>query len=175
MNKDQKSLAIEELKNQVGQYDNFYIADASTLSVADVNKLRRLCFNKGIKFHVVKNTLLRKALESHGEKYEGLYEILHGPTSVMFSQSLNEPAKVIKQFRKVNDKEKPSLKGAYVGEGVFIGEENLESLINMKTREELVGEIIGLLQSPARNVISALQSSGSKLAGIVKTLSEKEA
>lgn len=175
MNKDQKTLAIEELKSQVSQYDNFFIADASTLTVADVNKLRRLCFNKGIKFQVVKNTLLRKALESHGEKYEELFGILNGPTSVMFSESINAPAKVIQQFRKENDKEKPVLKGAFAGEGVFLGDGALEVLISMKSKEELVGEIIGLLQSPARNVISALQSGGGKLAGIVKTLSEREA
>lgn len=173
MNKDQKTEAIEVLKKQVGSYDNFYITDSSALTVADINILRRLCFQKGIKFEVIKNTLLRKAFEAHGEKYEKLYEVLHGPTSVMFSESSNDPAKIIKQFRKENDKQKPILKGAYVAADVFIGDDNLEALINLKSKEELIGELIGLLQSPAKNVISALQSGGNKIAGIVKTLSEK--
>ncbi len=140
----------------------------------DVNKLRRLCFEKGITFQVVKNTLLRKALESYGEKYEALYDTLEGPTSVMLSESFTEPAKVIRKFRKDVDKGKPALKGAYIGDAIFIGDDQLEAISNMKSREELIGEVIGLLQSPAKNVISALQSSGDKLAGILKTLSEKE-
>jgi large subunit ribosomal protein L10 len=174
MNKEQKSAVIEDLKEKVSKYDNFYLTDASTLNVADVNKLRRLCFDRGVKYEVVKNTLLRKAFEAHGDKYEKLFELLHGETSVMFSESSNEPAKLISKFRKDNAKEKPLLKGAYVGADVFIGDDTLESLINLKSKEELIGEIIGLLQSPAKNVISALLSSEKKLAGIVKTLSERE-
>ncbi len=174
MNKEQKTAAIEDLKEKVGQYDNFYLTDASAMTVEDVNKLRRLCFENGIRFEVVKNTLLRKAFEAHGTKYEGLYNLLHGETSVMFSESSNQPAKVIKKFRKENEKEKPILKGAYVGADVFVGDNSLDALISLKSKEELIGEIIGLLQSPAKNVISALLSGEKKLAGIVKTLSEKE-
>ncbi|MBC8045795.1 MAG: 50S ribosomal protein L10 [Fimbriimonadaceae bacterium] len=173
MNKDQKTEAIEVLKERVGKYENFYITDASRLTVQDINKFRRICFHKGIKFEVVKNTLLRKAFEAHGDKYEKLFDILHGPTAVMFSESSNDPAKIIKQFRKENAKERPVLKGAYVASDVFLGDESIDALINLKSKEELIGEIIGLLQSPVKNVISALQSSGNKLAGIVKTLSEK--
>lgn len=173
MNKQQKTESIEILKERVGNFDNFYITDSSSLTVDDINKFRRLCFQKGIKFEVVKNTLLRKALESHGGKYDKLLDSLHGPTSVLFSENSNDPAKLIKQFRKENDKKKPVLKAAYVGEDVFLGDESIDTLINMKSKNELIGEIIGLLQSPAQNVIAALQSSGNKLAGIVKTLSEK--
>lgn len=175
MNKEQKTQAIAALTETVAQYDSLYITDASSLTVEDINQLRRLCFEKQVRFEVVKNTLLRKALENHGNKYEGLLETLHGPTSVMFCESANEPARVLKSFRKNADKTKPVLKGAYVGEAVFIGDEQLEAIVNMKSKDELIGEIIGLLQSPAKNVISALQSSGGKLAGILKTLSEKEA
>ncbi|MBC8173568.1 MAG: 50S ribosomal protein L10, partial [Chitinophagales bacterium] len=173
MNKVQKTETIEVLKEQVGKYENFYITDASTLTVADINKLRRLCDQKGISFEVVKNTLLRKALEAHGTKYEKLFEILHGPTSVMFSESSNEPAKLIKQFRRENDRKKPVMKAAYVGADVFIGDESLDTLINMKSKEELVGDIIAILQSPAKNVISALLSGQHKLAGIIKTLEDR--
>lgn len=174
MNKEQKSAAIENLKEKVSQYDNFYLTDASAMTVEDVNKLRRLCFERGVQFQVVKNTLLRKAFEAHGEKYEQLFDTLHGETSVMFSESSNEPAKLIKKFRTENAKEKPLLKAAYVGADVFIGDNNLDALISLKSKEELIGEIIGLLQSPAKNVISALLSGENKLAGIVKTLSERD-
>jgi large subunit ribosomal protein L10 len=173
MNREQKTEAIETLKEQVGKYDNFYITDSSTLTVEDINKFRRICFQKGITFEVVKNTLLRKAFEAHGNKYEKLYEVLHGPTAVMFSETGNDPAKVIKQFRKDNEKTKPVMKGAYIGSDVFIGDENLDTLINMKSKQELIGEIIGILQSPAKNVVSALLSGQHKLAGIVKTLADK--
>ncbi|HMU68723.1 MAG TPA: 50S ribosomal protein L10 [Cyclobacteriaceae bacterium] len=174
MNKEQKTAVIEELKETVSKYDNFYLTDASAMTVEEVNKLRRMCFENGIRYEVVKNTLLRKAFEAHGVKYEGLFNLLHGETSVMFSESSNQPAKLIKKFRKENDKEKPLLKGAYVGADVFLGDNSLDALISLKSKEELIGEIIGLLQSPAKNVISALLSSEQKLAGIVKTLSEKE-
>ncbi len=174
MNREQKTAAISELKDKVSKYENFYLTDASAMTVADINKLRRLCFERGIKFEVVKNKLLKKAFEAHEGKYDGLLGILHGETSIMFSDSSNEPAKVIRKFRKDNNKEKPTLKGAYVGADVFIGDNNLDTLINIKSKEELIGEIIGLLQSPAKNVISALLSGQNKLAGIVKTLSDRE-
>ena len=174
MNRDQKTTEIEALKEKVGQYDTIYITDASTLTVDNINKFRRLCFEKGIKFEVVKNTLLKKAFEAHGDKYEKLAEVLHGPTSIMLSESAKDPAKVIKQFRKENDKKMPLLKGAYIASDVFVGDENLDMLIAMKGKQELIGEIIGILQSPAKNVISGLLSSQHKLAGIVKTLSERD-
>lgn len=174
MNKEQKTAAIAELTEKVAQYENFYLTDASAMTVAEINKLRRLCFERGVKFEVVKNTLLRKALEAHGEKYQQLFDTLHGETSVMFSESSNEPAKLIHKFRSESDKEKPLLKAAYVGADVFIGDNNLDALINLKSKEELIGEIIGLLQSPAKRVISALLSGENKLAGIVKTLGDKE-
>lgn len=174
MNREEKTTAIETLKETVGQYENFYVTDASTLTVEEVNKLRRLCFEKGIHFEVVKNTLLRKALETYGDKYEKLYEVLHGPTSVMFCESLKAPAHVIRDFRKGNEKGKPVLKGAFIHSDVFLGDESLEQLANLRTKEELIGDIIAMLQSPAKNVISALLSGENKLAGIVKTLSEKE-
>jgi large subunit ribosomal protein L10 len=174
MNKEQKTAAIADLTDKVSQYDNFYLTDASAMTVEDINKLRRVCFENGIRFEVVKNTLLRKAFEAHGTKYEGLFNLLHGETSVMFSESSNQPAKVIKKFRKENDKEKPLLKGAYVGADVFIGDTSLDTLISLKSKEELIGELIGLLQSPAKNVISALMSGEQKLAGIVKSLGDKK-
>ncbi len=173
MNKELKTAAIGELTERVVEYENLYITDSSALNVAEVNNLRRICFDKGIKFQVVKNTILRQALQSHGDKYKRLLEVLHGPTSVMLSNNANDPAKVIKQFSSKNDKGKPSLKAAYVGEDIFIGAENLDALVSLKSKNELIGEILTLLQSPATNVISALLSGGNKLAGIVKTLSEK--
>ena len=150
---------------------HFYIADISGLNAENTFKLRKLCFEKNIKLVVAKNTLFKKALEKNGFEDESIYSILEGPTSIMFCETANVPAKLIKEFSKKH--EKPVLKGAYVQECVFLGKERLEELVNIKSREELIGDIIGMLQSPAKNVISALQSSGGKLAGIVKTLSEK--
>ena len=173
MTKAQKQETIEALKEQFANANIFYIADSSTLNVAQISKLRRICFEKGVEFKVAKNTLIQKALEASedSDRYEKLFDVLHGPTSIMFSEISNLPAKIIKEFRKTS--EKPVLKAAYIDKDIFIGEENLETLATLKSKEELIGEIIGLLQSPAKNVISALQSSGGKLAGILKTLSEK--
>jgi large subunit ribosomal protein L10 len=173
MKKEEKGQFIDTLVEDIKKYDNFYITNIGDLTVEKTSDLRRLCFKKGVKLRVVKNTLLHKALEKLGREnvYDQLYPILKGPTSLMFSESFNEPAKVIKEFRKKN--KKPILKAAFVQECCYIGDEQIDVLVAIKTKNELIGDIIGLLQSPARNVIGALQSGGQKLSGIVKTLSEK--
>ena len=171
MRKEEKTQIIDSLAEQLQAVPHFYIADISGLNAENTFKLRKLCFEKNIKLVVAKNTLFKKALEKNGFEDESIYSILEGPTSIMFCETANVPAKLIKEFSKKH--EKPVLKGAYVQECVFLGKERLEELVNIKSREELIGDIIGMPQSPAKNVISALQSSGGKLAGIVKTLSEK--
>lgn len=175
MTKTEKTAAIEALKEKLDTATSFYLTDSSTLTVAQVNKLRKLCFDSGIEMHVVKNTLVRKAMESFSEdrNYAALYDALHGPTAIMFSESAKAPAKLIKSFRK--DHERPVLKAAYVDTSVFMGDDQVEVLIQLKSKEELVGEVIMLLQSPARNVISALQSGGQTIAGLVKALEERAA
>ncbi|PKO96307.1 MAG: 50S ribosomal protein L10 [Bacteroidetes bacterium HGW-Bacteroidetes-7] len=174
MKKDEKTQIIESLAAQLEKTPNFYIADISGLNAEKTAKLRRACFEKEIKLMVVKNTLLRKALEKTAlTDSEALFPILEGPTAVMFTEVVNIPAKLIKEFGKEHGK--PVLKGALVQECAYVGENQLEALISIKSRDELIGDIIGLLQSPVQNVISALTSSGGgKIAGIVKTLSEKE-
>ncbi len=173
MTRKDKSAVVESLKAKFEELPFFYVADSSTLNVEQVNNLRRLCFEKGIEMRVAKNTLIRKALEQVGdEEYQGLYDTLKGPTTLFFSDISNLPAKVIKEFRKTS--ERPILKSAYIDSSIFIGDESLETLSNLKSKNELLGEIIGLLQSPAKNVIGALQSGGQKLMGILETLSEKE-
>lgn len=174
MRKDEKTQIIESLAAQLEKTPNFYIADISGLNAEKTAKLRRACFEKEIKLMVVKNTLLRKALEKTAlTDSEALFPILEGPTAVMFTETVNVPAKLIKEFGKEHGK--PVLKGALVQECAYVGENQLEALISIKSREELIGDIIGLLQSPVQNVISALQAGGGgKIAGIVKTLSEKE-
>ena len=170
MNKQEKYQVIEQLREKFDKSDYIYFTDASSMTVEQVNKLRRLCFQKGIEMTVVKNTLARKAMESLGAErgFTPVFKALEGPTAIMLTDSASAPAKLIKEFRK--DGTKPVFKAAYIDSDVFFGEENLEALINLKSREELIGDVIMLLQSPARNVISALQSGGNKIAGIVKTL-----
>src|ERR1044071_4001823 len=172
MEKAAKKEMIEVLTAKFNAATNFYLADASNLTVADVNKLRRLCHKQGVEMRVAKNTLIRKALEATGKKYDGILEVLHGPTSVMFSEGASIPAKVIKEFRKGG--ERPVLKAAYIDSAIFIGDKSVNELASLKSKEELVGEIIGLLQSPAKNVISALLSGGQKLSGILKTLEDRK-
>jgi large subunit ribosomal protein L10 len=171
MRKEEKTAIIDKLAEQLQQTPNFYIADISGLNAEKTTQLRRLCFERKVKLVVVKNTLLQKALEKNNFVETDLYSALNGPTSVMFTEVVNAPAKLIKEFSASNGK--PELKGAYVQECLYVGANNLDALVNMKSREELIGDIIGLLQSPIQSVISALQSSGGKLAGIVKTLSER--
>ena len=173
MNKDEKQLMINDLSKRLDDNSVIYIADISELDAVATSALRRQCFAKNIKLSVVKNTLLKKAMENvQGKDFTELYDILPGPTAIMLSDTGNLPAKLIKDFRKKNDK--PVLKGAFVEESVYIGDDQLNSLVDIKSKDELIGEIIGLLQSPAKNVISALTSSKSTIAGLVKTLSEKE-
>ena len=172
MNKDEKQIMIDDLSKRLDDNSVIYITDISDLDAAATSSLRRQCFAKNIKLSVVKNTLLKKAMENvQGKDFTELYDILPGPTAIMLSDVGNLPAKLIKDFRKKNDK--PVLKGAFVEESIYIGDDKLNSLVEIKSKEELLGEVIGLLQSPAKNLISALTSSKRKIAGIVKTLSEK--
>lgn len=172
MNKSEKNQLIDILTEQLNQSSNIYVADISNLNAENTSDLRRLCFKSDIKLTVVKNTLLKRAMEKSEKNLDDLYEILQGPTSLMFSEAGNAPAKLIKEFRK-KTKDRPLLKGAYVEESTYLGDDQLETLVNIKSKNELIGDVIALLQSPAKNVISALQSSGQTLTGILKTLSEK--
>ncbi len=172
MTREEKAKAIEVLTTQLAENSNIYLTDISGLDALTTSNLRRACFKAGIKLTVVKNTLLAKAMESSEREFGDLKTILKGNTSLMFSETGNAPAKVIKEFRKKS--EKPVLKGAFIEEAVYIGDNLLDDLVSIKSREEMIGEIIGLLQSPAKNVVSALKSGGGKLAGIIKTLSERE-
>ena len=171
MTKTEKQATIDTLTKKFSDANFFYFTDTSGLTVGKINQLRRICFDKGINLQVAKNTLIKKALVAGGKFSDDLDPVLHGPTAIMFTETGNVPAKVIKQFRAGGDK--PALKAAYIDSAIYVGENQLEALINVKSKDELVGDIIGLLQSPAKNVISALKSSGGKLAGIVKTLQER--
>lgn len=173
MRKEDKTQIISELSEKFAKYNNIYITDVASLTVEKSNNLRRLCFTKGIEIQVAKNTLIRKAMEQTVDKdFEPLYDTLVGSTALIFSEVGNLPGKVIKDFRKTS--EKPVVKGAYIDSAIFIGDNQLDALANIKSKFELIGDVIGLLQSPAKNVISALKSGGGKIAGILKTLSEKE-
>lgn len=173
MTKAEKAATIEELKGKLENNQFLYLADSSTLTVEKINEFRKLCFEKNIEIRVVKNTLLKKALESFDESrgYEGLYEHLSGPTAVLFTEVGNAPAKVIKEFRKVNSR--PILKAAYIDTGIYVGDDQIDSLASLKSKEDLIGDIISLLQSPAKNVVSALKSGGNTLSGLVKALEER--
>ncbi len=152
----QKSEAIEILKGKFAQYDNFYITNTESLTVAQISKLRRACFEKNVEMKVAKNTLIKKALEAlNGEKYAQVYDSLHGVTALMFSESPKEPAVIISAFREAKGT-RPVLKAAFIGEDLFVGDDQLASLKNIKTKNELIGEVIGLLQSPAKRILSAL-------------------
>jgi large subunit ribosomal protein L10 len=172
MKREDKSVLIDSLTEQIKSSTHFYLTDISDLNAQDTSALRRECFKKDIKMQVVKNTLLKKALEKSGKQAQELYPALAYNTSIMFTEVGNGPAKLIKEFRKTH--QKPVFKAAYVEESCYIGESQLENLINIKSREELIGDIILLLQSPAKNVISSLQSGGQTLTGVLKTLSNKE-
>ncbi|MBS9773685.1 MAG: 50S ribosomal protein L10 [Tenacibaculum sp.] len=171
MNREEKSQIIKDLTAKLADNNTIYLADISGLDALTTSNLRRACFKANVQLAVVKNTLLEKAMEASDKDFGELPTILKGNTSIMISDVANAPAKVIKEFRKKSDK--PVLKGAFVEESIYIGDNQLDALVNIKSREELIGEIIGLLQSPAKNVISGLKSGGGKLAGILKTLSEK--
>ncbi|QXP74411.1 50S ribosomal protein L10 [Tenacibaculum sp. HL-MS23] len=171
MTREDKSQVIQDLTARLADTSIIYLADISALDAVTTSNLRRACFKAGVELAVVKNTLLSKAMEASDKNFGDLQDVLKGNTSMMIAEVANAPAKVIKEFRKKSDK--PLLKGAYVEEGVYVGDDQLDSLVNIKSKEELIGDIISLLQSPAKNVVSALQSGGNKLSGILKTLSEK--
>lgn len=157
MTKDQKNEVIEVLKEKFAQYNNFYITDTESLSVEQVSKLRRTCFDKQVEMKVAKNTLIRKALESlDAEKYAGIFDSLHNVTALMFSENPKEPALIISSFRKASNSERPVLKAAFINGDIYAGDNNLKALTQIKTKNELIGEVIGLLQSPAKRVLAAL-------------------
>jgi large subunit ribosomal protein L10 len=173
MKRSEKIEVIEQLTEQINSYSHFYLADIADLNAEKSSDLRRLCHKREVKLIVVKNTLLRKALENSEKEAELLYDVLKGNTSILFSNTGNVPAKLIKEFSKAN--KKPVLKGAYVEESTYIGADQLEALVNIKSKEELIADVIALLQSPAKNLISALQSGGSTISGVLKTLEERNA
>ena len=170
MNKEEKVKVVEELKGQLSDYKSIYLTDIAGLDALQTSKLRRECFNSDVKLSVVKNTFLQRAMSESENDFGELKDLLKGNTTIMLSKTGNSPAKVIKKFRK--DGDKPILKGAFVDEAIYIGDEHIEALFNLKSKEEVLGEIISILQSPAKNVISALKSSSGKIAGLVKTLTE---
>ncbi|QQR97132.1 MAG: 50S ribosomal protein L10 [Sphingobacteriales bacterium] len=171
MTRAEKQATIDSLKDTFASNTYFYFTDTSGLNVEDISKLRRICFEKGIQIQVAKNTFIKKALDACG-KYTDEYEpVLHGTTALMFSETGNLPAKVLKDFR--GDKDKPVLKAASIDSALFIGDNQLAALVALKSKNELIGDVIGLLQSPAKNVISALKSSSNKIAGLVKALEER--
>jgi len=173
MNTEQKVQIVESLAQLLQQYDVVYLADIGGFNAEKTSDFRRECFKNDIKVEVVKNTLLIKAMEKSGKDFSELMTVAKGETSIMLAETANAPARLIKEFRKKQNKEKPLLKGAYAQECTYLGNEQLETLIHIKSRTELIGDIIGLLQSPAKNVLSALQSGGNTIAGLVKTLSER--
>ena len=173
MNKEEKVKVVEELKGQLNDYKSIYLTDIAGLDSVQTSKLRRECFNSNVKLSVVKNTFLERAMSESENDFGELKDLLKGNTTIMLSDVGNSPAKVIKKFRK--DGDKPILKGAFVDEAIYIGDEHIDALFKLKSKEEVIGEIISILQSPAKNVISALKSSSGKIAGLVKTLTEKPA
>jgi len=177
MTRQEKGALIDDLVDKLKNTTHFYITDTAGMTVSQVNNFREMCYKKGLEYKVVKNTLIKKALEQLDTDYSPFDEVLKGSSGIMFSPEIgNAPAKVIKEYKKKNGKdlEKPAFKAASLDADLYVGPQHLEPLSNLKTKDEMLGEIITLLQSPATNVISALQSGKNKLAGIVKTLSEKE-
>ncbi|MBG9378471.1 50S ribosomal protein L10 [Panacibacter sp. DH6] len=173
MTKDQKNEVIEALKEKFNQYNNFYVTNTESLTVDQINKLRKICFDKNVEMKVAKNTLIRKALDSiDSTRFSGVYESLNGVTALLFSENAKEPALIISSFRTASKSEKPVLKAAYIDTSIFVGDKELEALKTLKSKNDLIGEIIGLLQSPAKNVISGLNA-GNKLASLVKALEER--
>ncbi|PRY16187.1 LSU ribosomal protein L10P [Pontibacter ummariensis] len=174
MTREEKEIIVNELSEKLANTNYFYITDASTMSVATINQFRRMCFDRGLEYKVYKNTLIKKALDTLEADTAALEGVLKGASGILFSpESGNAPAKLIQDFRKKGNT-LPLLKGAYIDAGLFVGNDQLDALSKIKSKAELIGDVIGMLQSPAKNVVSALQSGGGKLAGILKTLSEKE-
>ena len=172
MKREEKDIIVNNLVDQLKESPHFYLTDTSELNAEATSLLRRRCFERKIKMVVVKNTLLKRALDNVDYKVDELYEVLKGSTAIMFTEIGNGPAKVIKEFRKKF--EKPLIKAAYVEESVYIGDDQLDNLVNIKSKEELLGDLIGLLQSPMKTVISQLKSGGNILAGVMETLSDKK-
>ena len=173
MTKEQKNEVIEALKEKFSQYSNFYVTNTEALTVSQIGKLRRICFNKNVEMKVAKNTLIKKALESiNGGRFSNVFDSLHGVTALMFSENAKEPALILSDFRRDTKVELPALKAAFIDGDVFAGDNQLKALTTLKSKHDLIGEIIGLLQSPAKNVMSALNAGG-KLASIVKALEER--
>ena len=173
MRRTEKESIIDNLTEQINNASHFYLTDISELNAADTSNLRRKCFEKEVELVVVKNTLLKKALDKSEGNFEDLYDILKNSTSIMFCETGNVPAKLIKDFRITH--ERPVLKAAFVEASIYLGDEQLEALASLKSKDELIGDVLALLQSPMNNLLSALQSGGNNLAGVLKTLAEKEA
>ena len=174
MTREEKAQIIAELTDKM-KGSNFYLTDTSGLTVAEVNKFRGMCFKEGVEYKIFKNTLIKKALENLDTDYTEMYDVLKGTSGIMFiDENGNIPAKIIKKYKKDDPQERPQFKAASIDTDIFLGEDQLDALSKLKSKQELIGEVITLLQSPAKNVISALQSGGDQLAGIVKTLSERE-
>ncbi|HPR32676.1 MAG TPA: 50S ribosomal protein L10 [Prolixibacteraceae bacterium] len=176
MKRSEKQAIIDNLTKEINSYNHFYLTDISDMNAEKTSELRRICFQKEVKLIVVKNTLLKRAIEASDKKADELFDVLKGNTTLMFCQTGNLPAILIQDFRKKNKAlARPVFKAAYVQESVYVGENQLDALINIKTKEQLLGDLIALLQSPAKNVISALQNAGGqKIVGLLKTLSDKE-
>jgi len=173
MTKEQKNEVIETLKGKFSQYNNFYITDTESLSVAQIGKLRRACFNKNVEMKVAKNSLIKKALESlDAERYTGVFDSLHNVTALLFSENPKEPALIISSFRKTSNGDKPVLKAAFINGDVYTGDNQLKALVQIKTKNELIGEVIGLLQSPAKRVIAALLHNAETKGEAVATAAE---
>ena len=172
MRREEKNSIIDGLREQINNSSHFYLTDISNLNAADTSSLRRKCFEKKVELVVVKNTLLKQALEQSEGNFEELYDILKNSTSIMFCETGNAPAKLIKDFRKAHDR--PVLKAAYVEESIYLGDEKLDLLSSLKWKNELIGDVLALLQSPMTNLLSAVQSGGNNLAGVVKALAEKD-
>ena len=172
MKSSDKKVIINNLQEQIDSYSHFYLTDISGLNAENTSNLRRLCFKQNVKLVVVKNTLLRKALESSNKNVEEIYDALKGNTSVMFTADANVPAKLIKDFSKRH--KKPVLKAAYVQESVYIGADQLDALIAVKSKNELIADVVALLQSPMKTVLGQLQSGGNIIHGVLKTLGERE-
>ena len=171
MRKEDKQVLIDSILSELKACPNFYLTDVSDLNAEKTSQLRRQCFNSGVKMIVVKNALLHKAMQQMEKDYEGLYDVLKGSTALMLCETGNAPAKLIKSFRKTSDR--PILKGAFIEECCYIGDDMIDALCNIKSKNDLIADIIALLQSPMKNVISGLQSGGHKLSGILETLSER--
>ena len=171
MRKEDKQVLIDSILSELKACPNFYLTDVSDLNAEKTSQLRRQCFNSGVKMVVVKNALLHKAMQQMEKDYEGLYDVLKGSTALMLCETGNAPAKLIKNFRKTSDR--PILKGAFIEECCYIGDDMLDALCSIKSKNDLIADVIALLQSPMKNVISGLQSGGHKLSGILETLSER--